>query len=149
VRHQLQRVNGTLALVAPKSDKSIRTVALPPVVIDALSAHRASQNRERLRTGKKKAVSAFVFTTRGGEPVDRFVAIRYFRRALERAGLPMIRFHDLRHTAATLMLEQGVPLSTVSAILGHSGIQITADLYGHVLASMKHTAAAKIAAALD
>jgi integrase len=65
------------------------------------------------------------------------VRLRSFRPALERAGLPRIRFHDLRHTAATLMLGQGVHPKVVSEMLGHSQIGITLDLYSHVTPSMQ------------
>ncbi len=73
---------------------------------------------------------------------------REFRRVLERAGLPRIRFHDLRHTAATLMLAQGVHPKVVQEALGHSQISITLDTYSHVLPTMQREAADRLDALL-
>ena len=76
-----------------------------------------------------------------GTPLDRHNVWRYFSRALKRAGLPHIRQHDLRHACASLLYSRGVDLGTISEILGHSGIQITTDLYPHVLPSLRRNAA--------
>jgi integrase len=87
-----------------------------------------------------------VFTTATGGRLDPAVVHERFRFELTRAGLPMIRVHDLRHTAATLMLQSGVDLVVVSRILGHSTIAQTADTYLHVTSAMREGAAEKMAA---
>jgi integrase len=84
-----------------------------------------------------------VFTTAFGEPLDgRHVTARDFHPLLKRAGLPSIRFHDLRHTAATLLLAQGVHPKMVQELLGHSTIALTLDVYSHVTPTMHEQAAA-------
>jgi integrase len=83
-----------------------------------------------------------------GEPLHPDTVTKHFDRLVARFGLPRIRLHDLRHTAATLMLEQGVPLKAVTERLGHSSTTITSDLYQHVGETMQEEAAAKLGAAL-
>jgi integrase len=78
-----------------------------------------------------------VFVTETGAPIHISDLTKHFKSALKRAGLPTIRFHDLRHTAATLMLANGVSLVTVSKILGHSSPAITATIYAHALDESK------------
>lgn len=88
---------------------------------------------------------SFVFVNYEGNPVDRNnLSRRSFRSLLKRAGLPRIRFHDLRHTAATLMLQQGVHPKIVQERLGHATIGITLDIYSHVLPNMQKEAAEKM-----
>ena len=82
-----------------------------------------------------------VFCNEYGSPIDGKGLLKSFHRLLKRAGLPRVRFHDLRHTAATFMLEDGTPLKVVSEILGHSSVAITADLYMHVTPGMQAEAA--------
>ena len=81
-------------------------------------------------SGKRGA--AQVFTTDTGSPVDPRNALRSVKAAARKAGLPDIGVHTLRHSAASAMLEAGVPLHTVSEILGHASVQVTGDIYGHV-----------------
>lgn len=85
--------------------------------------------------------SVFVFATRAGQPVDGRNLNRWFEEAVARAGVPRIRFHDLRHSAASLMLAQGVPPRTVQGILGHSTMAMTMNIYGHVSAGSSRDAA--------
>ena len=132
VRVQLQRVDGTLQPVELKTTKSRSTVDLPNVVVDALRGHRVRQLEDRLRAGDLWHESDLVFTTSVGTPLDRHNVTRYFQRILKGLEMKPKRFHDLRHTTASLLLAQGVPLHEVSAIVGHSGIQITSDIYGHL-----------------
>jgi integrase len=133
VLHTLARVDGTLILLEPKTERSRRTVMLPEVVVTALQAHRTRQRVERLVAGSRWVDSGHVFTTSIGTPLEAAVVTRAFQRALARAGLPRSRFHDLRHAAATFALSQGFTLEDVKNLLGHSSIVLTSNTYGHVL----------------
>lgn len=133
IRHALQRVDGKLELVEPKSECSRRTIHLPPISRNALLAHRSRQNNEKLRSGPKWQENGFIFATPIGTPMDsRNFYRRDFKPLLNKAGLPNIRFHDLRHTAATLFLNQGVSPRVVMDVLGHSQIAYTLNTYCHV-----------------
>ncbi|HHV75739.1 MAG TPA: site-specific integrase [Thermoanaerobacterium sp.] len=122
----------------PKSAKSRRTINLPGLALAALKEHRKKQLEERLRLGDIWQDNGLVFCTEIGAPVDPSSLYRWsFCRVLQQAAVPKIRFHDLRHTCATLLLLQGVSPKVVQELLGHSSITITLDLYGHVLPSMK------------
>jgi integrase len=118
-----------------------RQILLTDLGTDALQRHRVNQLEERLRAGSEWVDHDLVFTNELGRPLHvSNLTTRSFRRALERAGLPQIRFHDLRHTAATLMLGRGVHPKVVSEMLGHAQISITLDLYSHVTPTMQATA---------
>lgn len=133
VRHTLARVNGKLELLEPKTDRSRRSVALPELVVSVLRAHRTRQRMERLVAGSRWQETGHVFTTTIGTPIEAARVTRSFALALERAGLPRIRFHDLRHAAATFLLAQGFTLEDVKNLLRHSSIVLTSNTYGHVL----------------
>jgi integrase len=143
VRRALQRIDGTLQLVPTKEDK-VHTITLPAATVSALAAHRTRQQEERLIAGSTWRETDFVFTTASGTPLDARNVIRTFHRILKRAGLPKIRFHDLRHSIATLLLAQGVSPGYVKDLLGHSSVAFTLQTYGHVLATVKREVAAKI-----
>jgi integrase len=118
-----------------------------------LRAHRARQARERLKAGASWVGAAWddlVFTNEIGAPLTSNGQVRSTRRRiLRRAGLPeAFRFHDLRHTCATLALSARVNPKVVSEMLGHSTVAITLDIYSHVLPDMQEDAAAAIAAIL-
>lgn len=118
----------------PKTKSGWRMVPLIQPAIAALKSHRTKQLELRLQTGPLWQDSGRIFTNSVGKPLeDSNIARRSLRPLLEKAGLPQIRFHDLRHSAATTLLALGVEMRVISALLGHSGIAITADLYTHVL----------------
>jgi integrase len=144
VRTALQRLNGTLQLVEPKSASSRRTIALPQVAIEALRAHRTRQLEERLLAGERWQENGLVFTTAEGKPLDARNVFRGFQRLLTRAGLPHLRLHDLRHGCATLLIAQGVHPRTIMEILGHSQISLTMNTYGHVTHALQRDAAARV-----
>jgi integrase len=146
--YNLQRVKGKLVLVEPKTEKSRRTVGLPPAAIEALRAHRRRQTEDRLRLGPIWQNSDLVFTSQIGSPLDPSDVSRGFRSFLESHELPRVRFHDLRHASGSIMLRNGVPMVTVSGILGHSNIATTVDIYGHVEQAAFDDAAAKMGLAL-
>jgi integrase len=107
----------------------------------ALRTHRARQAEERLRLGVAWTDLDLVFANTLGGPYDASNLRNWFYRMLKRAGLPRVRFHDLRHTAATLLLARGVNVKVVSEMLGHANVGITLSIYGHVLPHMQQQAA--------
>ena len=141
VEHGLQRIAGKVQLVPTKSTRSRRTVVIPGMVADALRAHRTRQLEERLLAGGRWHDDAYVFTSTIGTPIDASELRRAFAAVLRRAGLPVIRFHDLRHSAASLMLAQGVAPRGGTETLGHSSITLTMDTYSHVLPALQRQAA--------
>ncbi len=148
VRRQLQRIGGELRLTEPKSRESRRTVFLPPVVVEALRQHRVRQLEERLASGGEWQDSGFVFTTFKGTPVDERNLLRFFDAAVQRAGLPPMRFHDLRHSAASLLLAQGVSAKMVQEMLGHSNITLTLGTYSHIIPQLARDTANRMNAVL-
>lgn len=132
----------------PKSETSRRTISVPSEAIAVLRAHKARQATEQLAAADW-ADNGLVFATHVGTPLIARNVVRDFKAALRRAGLPStVRFHDLRHAHATLMLRAGVPLKVASGRLGHSGIGITANLYQHVGADMDVDASDRAARAM-
>ena len=146
VRQQLVRVQGEgFRLAEPKTGKGRRAITLPPFVVDALRQHRKRQLEERLALGPEWEEQGLVFPNELGKPAERSNLVqRSFQPILEKAGLPRIRFHDLRHTAATLLLSEGTHPKIVQERLGHSTIAITLDVYSHVLPSMQIETASKL-----
>lgn len=124
-----------------KTGHSRRTIALSEAVVGALRHHRERQVRERLQLGDVWAESNLVFPNTIGRPMDATNLRRYWwYPLLKRAGLPRIRFHDMRHTAATLLLSRGVNVKVVSEMLGHASVSVTLSLYAHVLPHMQQHA---------
>lgn len=148
VRYQLQRRDGMLTLVETKTEKSRRTLPLPTLATDALQRHRERQQFAKRLVGARWQDTGFVFTTKFGTPLDQRRILIAFKRVLARANLADRRFHDLRGSAATLMLMQGVDLLTISRQLGHSTIATTAAAYAHVLPALQREAASKMDALL-
>jgi integrase len=137
IRVQWRQVRTTLRVTEPKSQRSRRTVRLPGVVVTSLRAHRTRQLEERLAAGGAWTDGGLVFTTPLGKPIDPQNARGEFKALLVTADLPSVRFHDLRHTAATLLLAQGVDRRTIMETLGHSQISFTMNTYSHVLRRFK------------
>jgi integrase len=135
--------SGTLYVGEPKTAKSKRLVELPAMAVDALHAHR----RRMLVEGHAGKEWVFV-GSRGNWLCRRHVHRESFKPALKAAGLPAVKFHALRHSAATMMLAAGVHPKVVSERLGHANIGITLDVYSHVLPGMQREAAAKLDALL-
>jgi integrase len=131
VRQNLVRVAGQLRIQAPKTRRSRRTLPLPPQVVTALRAHRARQTKDRLAAGSSWADNDLVFTTALGTPIEPRNLNRHFYSIRDKAGLPDVRFHDLRHTCLTLLLSLGTPPHIAQAIAGHSHIDVTMMIYAH------------------
>jgi integrase len=133
VARALQRQpDGSLALVETKTQRSNRVIPMPPSVISALQRRAATQQGERHRAGAGWHESDLVFTTGWGTPIHPRNDYRSFQRLVEKAGLRRVRLHDLRHTAASLLLAQDVAPRVVMEILGHSQISVTMNTYTHV-----------------
>jgi integrase len=149
VNQTIYRVRGKgVIAAAPKTERSRRTLHLPESVVSALRSHRARQLQERLAAGRDWKDTGLVFASRVGTPVDQRNLFRAFKALLAKAGLPDVRFHDLRHSAASLLLAQGVPMRAVMELLGHSSISTTADIYSHVMPAMMREVADKMDAIL-
>jgi integrase len=141
VRRQLKRETTGLVVADTKTARSRRAINLPRPMLKMLKAHRAKQASERLALGEAWIDSGFIFTTSFGSPLDPRNLLREFKTVCERAGLGNWHLHELRHSAASLMLAMGVPLQVVSEVLGHASIRMTADVYGHILAPDRQAAA--------
>lgn len=132
VQRQLSRkTEGVFNLVELKTKFSRRAITLDPRVVDALREHRERQQTETPFYTRREI--DLVFCTQSGAPINQRALLAHFVSLLAAAGLPAIRFHDLRHTAASIMLNNGVPAIVVSRILGHSSARITLDVYGHLI----------------
>jgi integrase len=167
----LQRHPGEgYAIEDTKTERSARTIRLAPAALKALQHHRVRQLAERLKVGRAWARSELVFTTEIGTPVEApNLRRRSFWPILEKIGLatkittteterrngrdvkvkrttlqPLVRFHDLRHSTAMMLLKAGEPITIVSAMLGHARTSTTTDTYGHVLEAMTGSAAGRL-----
>jgi integrase len=142
VRHTLTRAGGKVSLGPPKTKKSRRSVGLTEGAVEALRAHLSKQLEEMERMGSLYRPGGLVFANESGGLINPSnLRNRSFARLLKRAGLPPdTRFHDLRHTCATLLLSRNVNPKIVSEMLGHSSIAITLDTYSHVLPTMQESA---------
>jgi integrase len=133
----------------PKTIKGRRSIKLPEVAKRSLKRHRKAQLEERMKLAGLWEDNELVFASRVGTPVGRQELVtRSFKPLLSQAGLPDIRFHDLRHTCATLLLGKGVHAKFVQELLGHATISITLDTYSHVLPGMGDAAAGAMDEAL-
>lgn len=141
VNRQLQRVNHKYELVELKSKRSRRSLAVPPAIIGSLLRHRDRQGIERSVAARRWHDTDLVFARPDGYPLSGSVVTHTFQNVLKAAGLPRRRFHDLRHSCATLLLAQGVSPRVVMDILGHSQISLTMNTYAHVLPEMQRDAA--------
>ncbi len=138
VVRQLGDVRGELYFTEPKTKRGKRYISLPQVAVAALREHL-------MDLGREPKPSEIVFTDTHGGPIRRSSLRRnWFHPALKRAELPMIRFHDLRHTAATLLLAQNLNPKIVQERLGHTQIATTIDIYGHVIPSMQKEASDRL-----
>jgi integrase len=144
VSRQLQRGEEGLIFTEPKA-ASRRTVDLPGSTVEALKRHRKRQAEETLKAGGAYQDNDLIFAGDLGEPIgSEKVTQRAFKPLLKRAGLPEIRFHDLRHTFATLLLARGVHPTYVQRALGHASVKMTLDRYSRWMPSMGRATAEAI-----
>jgi integrase len=145
VRHTLSRMQGEWWLGPPKSERGVRSIALTGPTVELLRAHRLREAERLLLRKVRLWDESFVFSDEVGNPLfGRHVTQRYFYGLLREAGLRQIRFHDLRHSAATLLLASGVMPRVVSEMLGHADVAFTLGRYGHVLPTMQADAVRKL-----
>ncbi len=134
-----------LTIGAPKSRRSRRNLVLFPETVEALRAHRARQVQDRLRAGSMWVEQDLVFPNEFGRYLSTTTLTRALDGLLRRAALPDVRFHDLRHSAATDWLKNGMHPKVASERLGHASVGITLDLYSHVTPTMQREAVEEIA----
>ena len=134
VQRQVYRANGELVVSAPKTKAALRTIVLPPALVDVLAEHRQHTNSRWMFPSPAKEDS----------PLDPATVRKRLQTILEHAGCKRVRFHDLRHLFVTTALENGMDVKTLSAIIGHVSAKTTLNVYTHVTDAMRQTAAAKI-----
>ncbi len=136
VERQLLRPHGEgIQFSSPKTKFGKRSLKLGSKTIEVLRRHYERQQQDRIASGEDWQEYGLIFPNHDGGPILYRNLLREFRQLLQDAGLPSIRFHDLRHTAASLMLNRNVPVIVVSRRLGHSKPSITLDIYGHLISS--------------
>ncbi len=142
VQRQLQRIARVgFSLSPPKTRSGRRTIQLGSQTLIVLQEHQERQRIEKVSTGERWQEQGMIFASATGTPVDQRNLHRDYKAILRKAQLSEIRFHDLRHTAASLMLNRGIPALVVSKILGHAKTSTTLDLYGHLIPVMQEEAA--------
>jgi len=144
VRSTLYMFEGKWTFGEPKSDQSRRSITLSALALNALKTHRTTQLEHRLEVGEEWQDWDLVFCGPLGQPITEKAVRGPFHRMLAQIGLPPIRLHDLRHSAATLLLSQGVHPRIVQDLLGHSTISLTLDVYSHMLPNLQKEAADKM-----
>lgn len=145
VQRQVQRVTGRgLVFSQPKSAKSRRVIILGSTTIEKLKLHYHQQHWSRLIAGERWEENDLIFPNTVGKPMEQNRLLKEYKEILRQAGLPIIRFHDLRHTAATLMLQAGIHPKIVQETLGHADISLTMNTYSHALPTLQKEAAEKM-----
>ncbi|HDX9639007.1 TPA: tyrosine-type recombinase/integrase [Bacillus mobilis] len=119
-----------------KNDSSIRSIHIPSILVDELLAHKERIESEKQQLGLEYNDHNLVICTQQGKPIIPRNFRNFFYQTTKRVGLPQIRVHDLRHTHATMLIEQNVNVKLISSRLGHASIKATLDIYSHVLPSM-------------
>jgi integrase len=147
ISRQLQHVGGKLTLLPLKTEASAATIPLPSGVVTALRELKARQIVAKVNAPVWLESWGLVFAGPNGEPINRTSLGEDFRAVLQRAGLERMRFHDLRHSAASILLGQGVPMKVVQLILRHARIGVTMDVYAHLVPEQLTQAAAAMEAA--
>jgi integrase len=135
IEKTISEVNGRAVITEPKTQRSRRTISLPEIVLDHLKPNMPAQ------AGKK---TGFIFASNVGTPIAPRNLLRHFYSVLADLDIPKIRFHDLRHTAATILFQQDVHPKKVQELLGHSSIVLTLDTYSHIIPSMHSETAEKM-----
>jgi len=145
VQRQLQRIpHQGYVLVAPKTKAGRRKIKLGPETLKKLKAFQEQQERLRVAAGDKWQENGMMFTSSIGTFLDQTKVSREFKKVLKRAGLPDIRFHDLRHTSLSSLMENDTPVNTVQRRAGHAKASTTVNIYGHASTRSQNEAAEKI-----
>jgi integrase len=142
VRRQVQRIDGKgFVFCEPKTKTGRRSIQLGEASLQMLRRQLEKQRREKAGAGGHWNENDLIFASSVGTPTELRNLLREYKKVLLKAGLPEIRFHDLRHTAASIMLKHNIPVFTVSRILGHSKPSVTLDIYAHMIPGMQDQAA--------
>ena len=141
IQQTLQPTSSGLQYQHPKTHRSRRAITLPATLGRLLEHHRAEQNLRRDQLATRWQHTNLIVDRGNGEPLHPDSLSSAWRRFIKHHQLPALRFHDLRHSHATLMLLEGIHPKIVSERLGHSSINITLDLYSHILPTMQNEAA--------
>ena len=144
VSRQLQRIDGKLVTNSLKTKLSKRSIQLPVETLEVLKEHKDKQIKLGLLPEQGYIDDKFIFCSPLGTPLDPDSARKMLKRILKRAGLPEMRFHDLRHTFSALALQNGVDIKTLQKDLGHHSAAFTLDVYGHITPQMEKQKAEKI-----
>jgi integrase len=144
VQRGLQRIDGKLVTTETKTRRSRRTIPLPRFVTEALIEHRERQEKERADLATRWPDTGYVFTTPIGTPIDPRNCTRIVQEACKSAGVRVVRLHDFRHGCVSVLLAIGVPPRTAMEIAGHSTIEMTMNVYGHVSLDEKRVALDKL-----
>lgn len=145
VRRTVNRITGHgYKETEPKTKSSRRQIVIPEMAVKALKEHQVRQGEARIKAGVSWCEQGIVFNNRDGGHMHPERMVSIFHKLLADAGLPGMRFHDLRHSAATILLVAGVHSKVVQERMGHSTIAMTMDIYSHVLPSMQQDVADKI-----
>jgi integrase len=148
VRRSLTHLPAGDVLAEPKSSSSRRSVRLGPTLVDRLARHRAAAAETALREGRSYDLTGPVFRRSDGRPLSASIVLKAWHRALVRAGLPLVRFHDARHSVATTLLARGMSARVVADVLGHANVSTTLAVYAHTTAGQHEQAAAILGEAL-
>lgn len=148
IAQEVLQLGGRIVVDTPKTRAGERFVSLDADTVDLLKAHRTAQKRERLAWGEAYRDHGLVFCREDGSPMPPDRVTQHFKRIARDAGLPVIRLHEARHTAASLALEAGLDTKLVSDQLGHSTTRITSDLYQHVRPAVHDDAAERVVSLL-
>jgi integrase len=149
VRQGLQRIGGELTVLPTKTARSRRTIPLPAFVLRVLTAHLAAQEDERRQLAGRWPDLGYVFTTPIGTPIDPRNCTRVVQAACTKAGVRVVRLHDFRHGCVSVLLNLGVPPRTAMEVVGHSTIEMTMNVYGHVTLDAKREALDRIGELID
>ena len=135
----VQRVNGKLIELPPKTERSRRTIPLPAIVMDVLKQHRKQQDSDRAELAETWPATDYIFASSVGTAMDPRNCTRVVQRACRNAGVRVVRLHEFRHGCISVLLELGVPPRTAMEIVGHTTLEMTMNVYGHVnLDSKRH-----------
>jgi integrase len=145
----VHRVNGSLASLPTKTRRSKRTVPLPELCVRALNEYQDAQHHLRIEQGLAWVDTGYLFTTRHGTPIEPRNLTRMFAQICEKHQLRRIRLHDLRHSCVSLLLALGVHPRVVMEIVGHSAIEMTMNVYGHVNLDVQRAALVQLNDELD
>ena len=148
IKHTVSKVSKVVAKDKTKNASSYRSFPLVPEAIEIFQKSKADELRNRKSFGKMYCENDYVFTWPDGRPISPDYVSKHFQKLLNRNGLPHIRFHELRHSCASLLLSAGFTLKDVQEWLGHSDIKMTANVYGHLDTARKQTIADHLTGAL-